>query len=49
MNNNDNSLIGFLKKKSLFQNSPTKNMVKKMSKSKSKEGKDSIIRKFNDK
>jgi len=48
MNNNDNSLLNFLKKKSLFQHSPTKNLVRRRSKSKSKDGRDSIIRKIND-
>ncbi len=45
MSNEDN-LLGFLKKKSLFNQSPTRNPGKR-SRSKSKD-KDSIIKKFND-
>jgi hypothetical protein len=48
MSNADTGLLGFLKKKSLFQQSPTKNVGRKRSRSKSREGKDSIIRKIND-
>lgn len=43
---NQDSLLGFLKKKSLFNQSPTRNQGKR-SRSKSRD-KDSIIRKFND-
>jgi len=38
MNNNDNGLLGFLKKKSLFANSPLKNS-RKRSRSKSRDSK----------
>lgn len=45
MSNQDN-LLGFLKKKSLFNQSNERKL--KRSRSKSREGKDSIIRKFNE-
>lgn len=48
--NKDNNLIGFLKKRSLFQQSPSKNIVRKISRSKSREVKEetnSIIDRLN--
>jgi hypothetical protein len=44
MNSEENSLLGFLKKKTLFKQSPMR-YVGKRSRSKSRDGKDSIIRK----
>lgn len=46
---NQDSLLGFLKKKSLFNQSPVRYPGGKRSRSKSREGKESIIRKINDK
>ncbi len=48
MNNQQDSLLGFLKKKSLFTQSPVRYPTNKRSRSKSKDGKESIIRKIND-
>lgn len=48
MNNEESSLLGFLKKKTLFKQSPMR-YVGKRSRSKSRDGKDSIIRKVSDK
>ena len=46
---NQDSLLGFLKKKSLFNQSPVRYPAGKRSRSKSKDGKESIIRIINDK
>lgn len=46
---NQESLLGFLKKKSLFNQSPVRYPNGKRQRSSSKEGKESIIRKINDK
>ena len=47
MSAQDNNLLNFLKKKSLFNQSPIKNPARRRSRSKSKD-KESIIRKIND-
>lgn len=48
MSNQQDSLLGFLKKKSLFNQSLVRYPAAKRSRSKSKDGKESIIRKIND-
>jgi hypothetical protein len=48
MSNQQDSLLGFLKKKSLFNQSPVRYPTNKRSRSKSKDGKESIIKKIND-
>jgi hypothetical protein len=49
MSAQDNNLLGFLKKKSLFNQSPVRHPNGKRSRSKSKDLKESIIRKINEK
>ena len=49
MSTQDNNLLGFLKKKSLFNQSPVRHPNGKRSRSKSKDLKESIIRKINEK